>query len=295
LCAIITGDSSSPNPTRRKKENKYAQFSQADKVQQDPFEALVQESEQKLKELEKQAQPQIRELPFPDTARLDFPNNKDIDPYDPTTFGYIEIGTILGPHGVHGWTKVQGCTDFPERLTRAGMLLHIKPLSKRAPRKVILASGKMVGTDSFLIQLQGSYDRAAAENLKGATLFYATQQDPVAHDDAFLVSDLVGLEVFLEDDQFVGTVRGVVLAEEMCAIPGLGHDMMEVEVASSIVDRKPKVLVLVPLVPEIVPKIDLSGKTIVIKPPPGLLNLTYKREEKVRIKGFLPPARDIKV
>ena len=282
---------------KKKKKNKYAKFSKADRVKQDPFEALVQESEEKIKQLEdRKNRPKITITPSPEASkRLEFPNNKNIDPYDPTTFGYVEIGTIIGPHGVHGWTKVQGSTDYPERLTRAGILLHLKPFRKRAPRKVTLASGKLIGQDSFLIQLQGIYNRTEAQKLKGATLYYATQQDTVIREEDMLVSDLVGLEVLLDDETVVGTVDGIVLAEEMCAIPGLGHDMLEVVVASKEAKPKtgvPKDLVLIPLVPEIVPKIDLSEKIIIIDPPAGLLDLTYIRDEKVQIKGLLPPARN---
>jgi ribosomal 30S subunit maturation factor RimM len=109
-----------------------------------------------------------------------------------------------------------------------------------------------------------------------------------------LVSDLVGLEVFLDNDTLVGTVNGIVLAEERCAIPGLGHGMLEVATIASAGNKPgvPNYLVLIPLVTEIVPKIDLSKQIIVIDPPAGLLDLTYIREEKVRIKVFLPPAKD---
>ena len=287
---------------KKQKKNKYAEFSKVDKQRHDPFEAMVEESKQKVLELE-QAQKskndmssQVNEQTKP-VQQIVFPNVKDIDPYDPTTFGYVEIGSIQGPHGVNGWVKVKGCTDFPERLTRPGMLLHIKSLHKRAPRRVTLASGKMIPNESFLIQLQGIYNRTAAESLTGATLYYATQQDPVSHDDEFLVSDLVGSDVFLKaDDRFVGTVQGIVLAKDMCSIPGIGHDMLEVAMAKP--DRipgqpqQPNDLVLIPLVPEIVPKIDLAERVIQITPPNGLLDLTYIREERVRIRGLLPPAKE---
>jgi 16S rRNA processing protein RimM len=223
--------------TRKKKKNKYSKFSKVETATQDPFEALVQESEQKQKSLD-EAKAKLKEQaepppPSPAASKpLEYPNNKDIDPYDPSTFGYIKIGYIIGPHGVHGWAKVQGSTDFPERLTRAGMLLHIKSVRKRAPRRVTLAAGKYIGTDSFLVQLQGVYNRAEAQKLQGSTLYYATQQDIVMEEEDMLVSDLVGLQVFLEDDTLVGTVEGIVLAEEMCSIPGLGHDMLEVMIAS---------------------------------------------------------------
>lgn len=292
---------------RKKKKNKYAKFSNTDKVELDPFETLVKESQQKLQYIELKNEEQIQQkrekvLPPPPpeaTTKLEFPNNKDIDPYDPTTFGYMEIGTIVGPHGVHGWSKVQGCTDFPERLTRAGMPLHMKPVRKRAPRKVILASGKFLGDDQFLIQLQGCYDRLASQSLKGSILYYATQQDTVQRtDDEVLISELIGLSVYrtdTDDDEqkLVGKISGVVLAEEMCAIPGLLHDMLEVEATREVTDiGLPQDLILIPMVPEIVIKINLEDQLLLVDPPSGLLDLTYIREEKVKLKGLLPPAKE---
>jgi 16S rRNA processing protein RimM len=302
--------------TRKKKKNKYAKFSKADKVAQDPFQALVKESEEKLNQINNDKD-QARDKPSTtrtgtatatatstsqeETKPLQYPNNKDIDPYDPTTFGYIEIGTIHAPHGVHGWVKVQGCTDFPERLTTAGMPLHMKQVNKRAPRKVTLEAGKLIGGDeAFLIQLEGMHNRTSAQKLKGAILYYATQQDTlIEQQDAgvFLVSDMVGLQVRLSESaggHLVGTVDGIVLAEEMCSIPGLGQDMLEV----ALVPHKdkpmgaPKDLVLIPYVPQIVPKVDIKEREIIIDPPAGLLDLTYIREKKVRIKALLAPAKD---
>ncbi len=310
-----TTTTTTTNNKRKKKKNKYAKFSKADKIELDPLEALVQESKQKLKSIEleqqtakQQAQQQQQEqLPPPpegSTKTLEFPNNKYIDPYDPTTFGFVEIGSVIGPHGVHGWVKVKGSTDFPERLTRPGMPLHCKPFRKRAPRKVTLAAGKFLGDDQFLIQLQGYYDRDESQTLKGSTLYYATQQDSVREKDEIVLSELVGLQVYRknddDDDQqkqqqqhLVGTVLGVVLAEEMCAIPGLLHDQLEIGVAKEDVDpRTPQDLLLIPLVPEIVPKIDLENRMILVDPPVGLLDLTYVREEKVKIKGLLAPAKE---
>lgn len=308
LNAISQGSSADQQPPRqekRKKKNKYSEFSNTDALDRDPMEALIAESQEKLSELEQeqsQRQKQKQSLnnhvdTIATLSRIDFPDAKTagFDPYNPVTFGFVEIGQILGPHGVHGWVKVKGYTDFPERLTQSGMLLHVKPVNKRAPRRVTLASGKAIGTDSFLIQLQDCYSRGDAENLKGGTIFYATQQDPVSHEeDEFLVSDLVGLQVFLQEDKnyLVGTVQAIVLAEEMCSIPGLGHDMLEVVIAAkSQGPNKSDALVLIPLVPEIVPIVDLAGRVIFIDPPTGLLDLTYVREEKVRIKGLLAPAK----
>ena len=298
------------NTKRKKKKNKYAKFSKADKIELDPFEALVKESEEKLRSIETEQESKPDPLPPPpESAKtpLEFPNNEGIDPYDPSSFGFVEIGSVTGPHGVHGWVKVLGCTDFPERLTRPGTPLHRKPPRKRAPRKTTLAAGKFLGDDKFLVQLQGCYDRKASEALKGSTLYFATQQDTVERgEDDIVLSELIGLSVYRTpgggDDgkALVGTILGVVLAEEMCAIPGLLHDQIEVGVArgkgadDEAEGRRgaPQDLLLIPLVPEIVPKIDLENQMILVDPPAGLLDLTYVREEKVRIKGLLAPAKE---
>jgi 16S rRNA processing protein RimM len=316
IFASVSTASDSDQQARKQKKNKYAKFSKVEnpntsvaQAGMDPFEALIQESEEKLRKLQKEkeeasAKPVITPV-TPDADKpLSFPNNKDIDPYDPTTFGYVEIGTVLGPHGVHGWSRVVGCTDFPERLTTPGMVLHFKPFRKRAPRKVLLANGKCTGPDSFLVQLQDCYDRRQAEKLKGGTLYYSTQQDHVKQEQDLLLSDLVGLQVLLFNDDdtegakehVVGTVGAIVLAEEMCAIPGLGQDMLEVILEARkdevVKPGTPKDLVLIPMVPEICKKIDLKEQRLWIDPPAGLLDLTYIREEKVRIKGLLAPAKD---
>lgn len=295
---------------RKHKANKYAEFSKADKAMLDPFESLVKESQQKLQAIEVENKLQ-RDRPLPKAPpkamkKLEYPNNEGIDPYDPSSFGYRKIGTITAPHGVHGWVKVLGCTDFPERLTRAGMPLHLKPVRKRAPRKVTLSCGKFLGNDQFLIQLQGYFDRTASESLKGTTLYYATQQDTIIQEDNdVLVPELIGLSVYriniesgAEKESLVGTVSGVVPADELCAIPGLLHDQLEVKVAREKSEseyksprRSTQNLLLIPMVPEIVIKINLEDGNIIIDPPSGLLDLTFVREEKVRIKGLLPPAR----
>jgi 16S rRNA processing protein RimM len=322
----------------KKKKNKYAHFSKTDNIDKDPLDVMLEESQQKLQALQDELNPIQRRkrqqeqamasLPLKEVAavatitNLEFPNTRDIDPYDPSTFGYIEIGTIQGPHSIHGYAKVRGNTDFPQRLTRPGTQLHIKPLRKRAPRPILLIDGNHIGGDVYLIQLQGIYDREMVQTMKGATLYYAKQQQqqqqqqqqdqmPLLSQNEIHISDLVGLSVYQETNdnnnannnsrhgQLVGTVVGVVLSSEMCSIPGLLHDQMEVAlirfdqvVGQSQQQQQQQQLVLIPMVPEIIPRIDLEEKRIIINPPIGLLDLTYVREKKVKIKGLLAPANN---
>jgi 16S rRNA processing protein RimM len=310
----IRNDEEQTTPRRRKK-NKYESFSKAATSDKDPFEALMEESvlknkaliEEKDNELkQKQAARQVQVAPLPS---LEFPDTQAIDPYDPQTFGYIQIATIIGAHGVHGWLKVRCTTDFPvERLCQPG-IRHVKPAQKRAPRQMVLVAGRQRHLDEYLIQMEGIETRDAAQRLRGAVLYVREEQlleeSAEQEQEEYLVADLVGLQVFLQDDeessnhedssenrQFVGHVGGVVFAEELCSLPGLGHDYLEIILPRGIGGTQSfrDELVLIPLVPQIVPHIDLEGKAVYIDPPDGLLDLTYVREEKTRIKGFLASA-----
>lgn len=327
---------------RRQKFNKYRKKNDDDA--KDPLEQLMEESREKLKELEKEAEAKkSKRLSNKDKElaqlkqkklQLAFPDNKDIDPNDPSSFGFVEIGTVVGAHGVHGQVKVKSTSDFPARFTEPG-LRYFKPHNKRAPRKIVLLEGKPSKEGEYIVELDDVKNREDAKRLRGGSLYVRIEErdavmsstvpkkdgneeeeskgsalSPTSVDDEYFISDLVGLEVFLEQDEdqagsdkedethnrsFVGYVAGVVLAQEMCSIPGLGHDMLEIVLPRgkggtiSLRDE----LVLVPFVPEIVPRVEISKRAIFLTPPPGLLDITYVREEKVRIKGFLPAASDV--
>ena len=106
---------------RRKKKNKYAKNSAA--PEKDPLELLMEESKEKLRQLNQESIPKtLKDIKLEEIEAVKkeprnfaFPDNKDIDPNEPASFGFIEIGTVLGPHGVHGELKVKSCTGFPRR------------------------------------------------------------------------------------------------------------------------------------------------------------------------------------
>jgi len=346
LFALTPGDTETERSRKKMKKNKYSKFSKTDNLKLDPFEALLSESEKKKKQLEgdiskKENQFYVSEE-FSEGGRDDkrernkrlFPDNKTIDPYDPTTYGYTELGTILGPHGVYGLLKIASVTDFPERLCKPGVR-QLKAPNRRTPRETRLLEGRHRLKNEYLIKLEGISDRNEAMKLRGFVLYARQEERPEdLEDDEYLISDLVGLDVRLvtgygeddvedeymkdsvedvlessypqnEDDdenkrtvtgensvsgKFVGTVGGVVLAEEMCSIPGLGQDLLEVILPRGRlgIPSWRDEMVLIPLVPSIVPTIDIERRILYIDPPSGLLDLTYVKEENVRIKGFLP-------
>jgi 16S rRNA processing protein RimM len=314
-----------PIHERRAKKNKYENFSNTDKLEKDPMETMIDEAMEKNKrfalEMKKSKRSAAEEhalnISTSSMPRMEeetkkrvrneiiFPDNRDVNPYDPTTYGYVELGTVLGAHGVRGEVKLVAVTDFSERLCRPG-LRHLKMPHRRSPRRIMLLEGRHRLGKEYLLRLEGVDDRDAANHLRGCILYAREEERPEdLGDSEYIVSDLVGLQVFMEEgyktesgeDQsgwFVGYINGVVLAEDMSSVPGLGQDLLELSLTSGCKSgTTADELVLIPFVSQLVPLVDIVNRAVFIKPPFGLLDLTYVRDEKIRIKGFLPPARKI--
>jgi len=178
-------------------------------------------------------------------------------------------------------------------------LKHLKAPHRRSPRRIELIEGRWTQRDEYLLKLDGILDRDTADKLRGSVLYAREEDDrPNIDGDEFIVKDLVGLEVYMEDGhmedmdgKLVGVIKGVVLGEEMSSIMGLGQDLIELALPKGPKEIDEE-LVLIPFVPQIVPSVDFDNLRIYITPPEGLLDLTYVREKRVKIKGFLPPAKE---
>lgn len=208
----------------------------------------------------------------------------------------LEIGTIVGALGLKGEVKVRQTTDFPERFTRAGGR-WLKAKGGLLPQQVELVRGRLIpGKDVYVVKLAEVNDRTQAEALKGSILYVDKCDRPSLEKDEYHVSDLIGLEVYNQQNgENIGTVKDVFSA---------GNDILEVKLHQQpeIIDQKnptnlenitrvskrkkfkPKKItektVLIPFVQEIVPIVDLNKKIIEINPPLGLLNDNQAEESR---------------
>jgi len=164
--------------------------------------------------------------------------------------GLILVGVIGSARGLKGDLRVKSYTSDPRSIGAYGVLTDAAG-TKTFTVKVIGLQKEMV-----LVRIKGVDDRDAADALKGQTLYMERGRLPVADEDEFYFSDLIGLDVQLGD----GTPFGhVVEADDVGGGPFL-------EVASQDFGR-----VLVPFTKACVPDVDLVGKKVVIDPPEGLL------------------------
>lgn len=117
----------------------------------------------------------------------------------------VTLGVITGAHGVRGVVKVRSYTQVPEDIARYGALQDMHG----ARHFHLRITGRL--KDLLLCAAEGVTDRTAAEALRGMELCVPRDRLPAMDADAgrYLIDDLIGLPVALEDGSHYGTVRAL--------------------------------------------------------------------------------------
>lgn len=294
--AAGSGDGKHGRKVKRTKRNKYADKSRVE-GKLDPFEAQHITSKAYEDSLNNK---QIRiSLPVePSADPLLYPDDRFIDPYNPATFGFMNVGTVIGAHGVKGdVTVLVDDEEYAEWILcekGAKAVLHLKPEWRRYPRERIrLVEGRRTGTpDRFIVRLSGIEDRDAAGKLKSHKLY--TRRSECLKDlqeDEYLIDQIVGLDVIHSaTGDLLGKVRGIVTRDEVFGRVDGGHDFIDLQVLQT-TPSEPVQSCLVPMVPSIVVMIDLGAALVKLNPPEGLLDLAVRRQRKLRVRALLPPSK----
>lgn len=213
-------------------------------------------------------------------------------PSDPITFGYLEVGRILGAHGIKGEVKIQFETDFADYRVQNNSVLFIKKPTRRTPRPITVMSGRKMNDNTYLVFFEGVKSRLSASLLQKYSVFVKVDDRPNLGKEEYLLRDLIGLKCYIVGQaaeskvmkEFNAVVEGVVPPDELCdpAVRQFMHSMLEIRV------RGTKQHCLVPFVPSIVPEVNLVDRYLLLNPPAGLLDLTYEVDTKVIIRGSLP-------
>ena len=164
----------------------------------------------------------------------------------------LVIGRIGRAHGVRGDLFVEPMTDEPDHRYADGTVLMTSNDTTLTVATSKWHSGR------FVVHFAGFDDRNVAETLRGLTLSIEVDPAQSPEDpDEYYDHQLVGLNVVLADGTHVGTIG------EVIHLPS--QDLLTVL-------REGESEALIPFVTEFVPDINLATKTVVITPPPGLLN-----------------------
>ncbi len=163
------------------------------------------------------------------------------------------VGKVIRPHGLRGLLRITTYSESEDSSLQAGTVFFKTVLGEIRKHAVIsLKAHKNV----FLMKLKGLESRDKAEEYKSAEILIE-KESLAQKDDAYFWHELLGLEVYLEDGKFLGTITQI--------IPTEGNDIYVV--------KNGKREVLIPAVYDVIKEIDLEYKKMTISPNEGLLDL----------------------
>lgn len=170
----------------------------------------------------------------------------------------VLVARIGKPHGLRGEVTVQVHTDVPEQRFVVGTTFRTDPA---AAGPLTLRGARMHGRIQ-LLAFDGVVDRTAAEALRGTRLLADAQPDSDSDDDddeeGWYEDDLVGLAVV--------DTSGATLGKVTALHSRPAQDLLEIRLTGGRT-------AYLPFVEEIVPEVDVEAGTVVVTPPPGLLEL----------------------
>ena len=173
---------------------------------------------------------------------------------DPRLVSFIEVGRVVGLHGVLGKVKVAAFSGDPRGMlaARSIRLTGSVDAEPGAREFEVVAAHRSGGCAVFSLKGIGSAE--AAGGLVGSVVSVPREDLPPLPEDEFYWVDLVGCAVSDEG----GKPLGEVIAVE----PGPAHDWL-------VVRRDGGGEGYLPMVAPIVRSVDADGRRVVARPPEG--------------------------
>lgn len=162
------------------------------------------------------------------------------------------VGYVTHAHGVRGQIRLHALTDRPEHLNTVKTVYLGDDFKPFALRRAAEHKASVL-----IVTLGGVETREAAEALRGSEVFIRERDaQPLAPDEYYL-HDLPGLSVENVAGEALGTVKDVVETGANEVLVVVRPDGGEL---------------LVPMIKDVVKRLDVAAKLVVIEPLPGMLD-----------------------
>ena len=116
---------------------------------------------------------------------------------------YVEIGKIVAPHGVRGEVRVVSLSEFDEQVEQAQAFY----LDQKGWLSV---EGIRYHKNFILIKFAEVNDMDAAGLLRNKSIYLTREQIGDLPEGRYYIDDLLGLEVFHENGDFLGKLAEVI-------------------------------------------------------------------------------------
>jgi len=168
------------------------------------------------------------------------------------------VGKVVSTFGRVGELKVRIESDFPDRFAR------LKEVCLRPPTgipKIFVVQRARLHKGQVLLKVEGVESISEAEQWRGALVQLPRAEAVPLPENAYYISDLIGLDVVTEDDRHLGKLDAI--------LPYPAQDLFQIGE------------ILIPAVKEFIISVDIPGRRIIVAPPQGLLPDEEKKGAQV--------------
>ncbi|MCG8604809.1 ribosome maturation factor RimM [bacterium] len=166
---------------------------------------------------------------------------------------HVVVGVVQKAHGIKGQVKVRPLTDNPQRFKQLQAVL-VEPRS--GEEKWLGISQVQVNEGTVFLQFDGIEDRETAKGLSGAYLSIRADEMLPLEEDAFYHFEVIGFEVRTTTGEYQGIVERV----------------MDLPANDVLVVKNKAREILLPVIKDVIRKVDRENKQIIIEVIDGLLN-----------------------
>lgn len=163
----------------------------------------------------------------------------------------MRVAHVRRAHGLRGELLVRALTARPDAIYTPGRRLFAGDAGDA--REFVVRSARPTH-DGWLIAFDGITDRTSAEHWRGLELWAEREEDAAESSDLPFAADLIGLRLELGDGTVLGTVENY-------------YDLPQ---GSVLEVARGDELILFPLHPQFVERVDVMRGALVVNPPAGL-------------------------
>ncbi len=163
------------------------------------------------------------------------------------------IGKILGPYGLKGQVCVKPITDFVERFKKLKRV-YIGDNPVEVEEYYVVSS--FLRHENVILKFKNVNDRTTAESFSGKFIYIPEEELVSLPDGFYYVHDLIGLKVYDVNGNKIGMITDVWLlpANDVYVVESKGKE------------------VLIPAISDVVKKVDLEKKMVIIELMEGLID-----------------------
>ena len=165
---------------------------------------------------------------------------------------YFEIGQIVNTFGIKGFVKVNPFTDDMQRF---GELNYVFVVRNKELLKMQIEEVKY-HKNVVLVKFKGIEDINMAEQYKGCYIRIKREDARKLPKDTYFIADLIGVSVFVENDNFLGKVNDI-----------YNNKVHDIYVIKDDLGKQ----ILLPSTKEIIKQIDVENDRIVVHLIDGLV------------------------